>query len=435
MATITTSLSTRVDARGKSEILLRFVGGRDHVYRLHSHLFVAPSRWKDGEIVIPRIETKEQQELLTTRKQLEDLVRHLLDCFQAGDPAKVNRPWMQDAVELFFHPERRRGAAGDLLTLFDKFAQERDVSPGRRKRYAVVRGSLVRFQAVRGEGPLATDDFTQELLEEYNAFLLDEHRLARTKKWAHLYGELESSPEERSKNTIIDYMKILRSFFRWLDQRGVRTDDPFRGFHIGTGVYGTPYYLTIEEREQVYRTNLTRHPALAAQRDIFVFQCLVGCRVGDLIKLRKDDVLDGVLTYIPRKTINDRPVVVRVPLNQTAKDILALYADFPGDRLLPFISQPKYNEALKRIFLAARMKRQVPVLDPLTRQEVKRPLYEVASSHLARRTFIGNLYKQVPDPNLIGSMSGHREGSAAFARYRSIDDEMKAGLVEKLDVK
>lgn len=39
---------------------------------------------------------------------------------------------------------------------------------------------------------------------------------------------------------------------------------------------------------------------------------------------------------------------------------------------------------------------------------VKKPLYEVASSHRARRTFIGNIYKKVKDPNLIGALSGHK---------------------------
>lgn len=49
------------------------------------------------------------------------------------------------------------------------------------------------------------------------------------------------------------------------------------------------------------------------------------------------------------------------------------------------------------------------------------------------KTFIGNLYKQVKDPNLIASMSGHSEGSRAFVRYRKIDDDMKKELVNLLD--
>ena len=60
------------------------------------------------------------------------------------------------------------------------------------------------------------------------------------------------------------------------------------------------------------------------------------------------------------------------------------------------------------------------------------PLLDFGSSHLARRTFVGNLYKQVKDPNLVGALSGHKEGSKAFARYRTIDDEMKQQLVDLL---
>ena len=52
---------------------------------------------------------------------------------------------------------------------------------------------------------------------------------------------------------------------------------------------------------------------------------------------------------------------------------------------------------------------------------------------MARRTFVGNLYKQVLDPNIVASMSGHAEGSSAFSRYREIDREIKANAVNLLD--
>jgi integrase len=196
--------------------------------------------------------------------------------------------------------------------------------------------------------------------------------------------------------------------------------------------YGTPYYITIEERNKIYATNLSRHPSLAIQRDIFVFQCLIGCRVGDLIKMTKGSVINGAIEYIPRKTKEGRPLTVRVPLNSVAQEIVARYKDCDGDKLLPFISEQKYNVAIKRIFMAAGLKRMVTVVNPTTREEEKRVLYEIASSHLARRTFVGNLYKQVKDPNLVGALSGHKEGSKAFARYREIDEQMKRELVDLL---
>ena len=57
----------------------------------------------------------------------------------------------------------------------------------------------------------------------------------------------------------------------------------------------------------------------------------------------------------------------------------------------------------------------------------------LAASHMARRTFIGNLYKKVQDPNIVASLSGHVEGSRAFSRYREIDKEIKTNVVKLLD--
>lgn len=103
-----------------------------------------------------------------------------------------------------------------------------------------------------------------------------------------------------------------------------------------------------------------------------------------LIKMTKANLINGAIEYIPRKTKEGRPLTVRVPLNAIAQEIVV-----------------RYNNC---------------------ECYTKSP----------RRTFVGNLYKQVKDPNLVGSLSGHKEGSKAFARYREIDDEMKKELVDLL---
>lgn len=224
-----------------------------------------------------------------------------------------------------------------------------------------------------------------------------------------------ASSSARGQNTINDVFTKLRTFFRWAVEQGKTENNPFKHFTVEECVYGTPYYITIEERNQLYKTDLSVIPALAVQRDIFVFQCLIGCRVGDLYKMTKANVINGGIEYIPRKTKDGRPVTVRVPLNSIAKEI-----------------QQKYNVAIKKMFLAAGLTRPVVVYNPTTSEQEIRPLNEVASSHLARRCFVGNLYKQVKYPNRVGALSGHKEGSRAFARYREIDEDMKRDLVSML---
>ena len=72
-------------------------------------------------------------------------------------------------------------------------------------------------------------------------------------------------------------------------------------------------------------------------------------------------------------------------------------------------------------------------LFPHTHETEQHPLYELATSHLARRTFIGNLYKKVKDQELVASLTGHSPGSKAFARYRAIDEDMKKEVIDKIN--
>ena len=122
-----------------------------------------------------------------------------------------------------------------------------------------------------------------------------------------------------------------------------------------------------------------------------------------------------------------------VPLNAIAMSIVEKYKDVPGDQLLPFISSQNYNENIKTILEKAGITYLVTKLDSATRTESKVPINEIASSHMAHRTFIGNIYKLVKDPNLVSALTGHAEGSRAFTHYRTIDIDMKKDLVKILE--
>ena len=136
-----------------------------------------------------------------------------------------------------------------------------------------------------------------------------------------------------------------------------------------------------------------------------------------------------MLEYIPHKTREKSARTVRVPLGEKAQTVLSRLNKEEGKPLFSLRFNFKYNDAIRDILKRAEIDRLVTVIDPVSREEVRRPLYEVGTSHMARRTFIGNLYNKVKDPNLISSMSGHVNGSRAFARYRAIDDDMKRELV------
>jgi integrase len=307
-----------------------------------------------------------------------------------------------------------------------------------------------RFLIVRGYNiGITLDEVTGDTLRDFIRYLQEEHTFIKTETDKDGKTRIEYTnprfkkaiqavpesrmPSPRGLNTVCFNLQRFRTFYNWAIKTKLTTNNPFFDFESPTPRYGRPYYLTLDERRDLYNLDLSAIPRLAVQRDIFVFQCLIGCRVSDLRSLTKDSVINGAVEYIPKKTKNENPETVRVPLNETAVQILERYKDIPGRKLLPCISDQKYNEAIKELFTVAGLTRMVTVLNTRTREEEKRPLNEIASSHLARRTFIGNLYKRVKDPNLIGALSGHVKGSRAFARYHDIDEEMKRELVTMLD--
>ena len=51
---------------------------------------------------------------------------------------------------------------------------------------------------------------------------------------------------------------------------------------------------------------------------------------------------------------------------------------------------------------------------------------------MARRTFIGIMYKKVKDKSMVGMLSGHKSDSKAFDRYWTLDDDTRQSLVDLL---
>lgn len=444
MATLTFSLSAKTDkGTGLRRVLLRFVLGSRINQRAKSSIFIPAEYWDaDRQAArVPgwRLMNAEQRALVESlnaaNTALQNLRAAVMEAFiEAGAGKQPIAPgWLAAAVDRIENPDRPEQARPRLLAdAFADYLAERKLSGIRVRMIQVIARSAARFEAYRGRA-LDLDTLTAEDIRDFEEYQRREAQIV-----AERPDLLEICPESREQqargeNTIAGRMVIVKAVLRWQYRQGRTDNRAFERYAARTAVYGTPYYITIEERERIYRTDLSRHPALAVQRDIFVFQCLTGCRVSDLNKLTRANVVNGAIEYIPTKTKEERGAVVRVPLNRTAREIVDRYADESRAALLPFIASQKYNEAIKRIFLAAGLTRPVTILDPLTRQEVQRPLNEIASSHLARRTFIGNLYKQVKDPNLIAKLSGHSEGSKAFARYRDIDEEMRIDLVKLLE--
>lgn len=430
----------------EANIRFRLSDGRNTQLFHKSELTVPSSQWDEKkEGYKPRcvLSTEKQIKLniaITERKNL------ILSIYETT--SNLTSEKLELLIDERLHPEKYQIQRNDFFSIMELYLQKRKLSETRDKNFRVLMRALKRYELFisqydnkKKNFKLELGNITSETIEDIESFLRNEHTLYE--EYPQLYQEFPAivntkrkcpKPQPRGNNTICALFNKFRAFYNWCYEQGITTNRPFDKYEGTTEKYGTPFYLTLDERNIIADYDFSKHPHLAIQRDIFIFHCLIGCRVSDLLKMTNSNIVNNIIEYIPHKTKDERPIVVRVPLNKRAKELIEKYKGIDKkNRIFPFISTQKYNNAIKDILRVCGITRIVTVLNPVTGEENKRPINEVASSHMARRTFIGNLYKKVKDPNLIGSLSGHAEGSKAFSRYREIDDDIKKELVNMID--
>lgn len=418
---------------------------RNKVFRAKSNLYVLQKLWdsKKEKIIVPRVHVREQGELIALQKQLDALTNFILDRSITEPVEKLSKSWLERIIyEFHFGEDENDNSAGkaDFFELLKLFISVRVKSGNREAQFGTLIRMLKRFELYRGKGyHLELDKLADLDLIKFEEFLRIEHTFFDHTgvciKHANIYNVYPEArtPKARGTNGVHYIMKRLRTFYNWAVNTGRTINNPFTKYHLPTCVYGTPFFITTEERNKLFEYDFSNNPQLAVQRDIFVFQSCIGIRSGDLYKLTRDNIVGDSIEYIASKTVDECANTVSVPLISQAKTILARYGDKNRKSLLPFISMQHYNKAIKTMLKKAGISRIVTVINPITRQDEQHPIYEVATSYMARRNFIGNLYKEVHDANLIGSMTGHVDGSKAFSRYRTIDNEIKKSVISKLE--
>lgn len=438
MATIYFSLSGKKTGT-KKQILVRFAHTSFN-QRAKSGLFVEETYWDDMlqtvSIPKPRLFTDEMVKTIKRLREIETQLRELRirieDAYTNSPTAPIyDKDWLKTVVA-GDDPSVPKVERLDFFEAWDAYIRLSQVSDKRKEMFKVVKNMLYRFEQVyqmRDRNfSLSLTNFPPVLLSEFEKFLREEDKYVD--KYPHIYKGCRDV--KRGQNTISCRLKVVRAFFNWCINNNLAETTPFAKFKIKTEVYGTPVYISKEERDILWHHEMSSE-ALNRVRDIFIFQCCIGCRAGDLLRFTRDNIIDGAIEYIAGKTADDRPLTVRVPLNRIAQSIIDKYRDDKRKALLPFVSHQKYNEYIKKCFEEAGITHLVTVIDSKTGRNKQVRICDYAASHMARKTFIGNIYSQVQDPSLICALSGHREGSKVLARYRNIDEELKRKTVELLE--
>lgn len=210
---------------------------------------------------------------------------------------------------------------------------------------------------------------TRFLQKEYN--VTDKPLSSLNSSFATNFQHYLTLRENLTENTISVYLRFTKQIFKlgvakkWLDE------NPFRDTK-------TPYkhppreILTMAELKSLATVYLPSK-GLCEVRDAYVFSCYTGFAYIDAANLTPDNIVIGMDGNKWAKTNRQKTGMPElVPLLPPALEIIEKYKNHPfcvaNNKLLPILSNQKYNKNLKQIARFARIKKNL-------------------TTHIARHTF------------------------------------------------
>ncbi len=225
-------------------------------------------------------------------------------------------------------------------------------------------------------------------------------------------------------NTIGKIIKKFRSFIKDRAKRKVITSVDLSEFIVPEEETDA-IYLSYEEVEKIYTTDLSQYPHLVEYRNLFVLACLTGLRFSDFSVLKPEDLRNNRLYKKQNKSDN----WVVVPLRQTAKDI---FTEQFKDKI-PALTNSEFNRHIKTVGKLAGI--SIPITFSYKKGSQTfvetREKYDWITTHTARRSFCTCEFLAGTPVKLIMKISGHKN-EKDFYRYIRITPEEAAGKIERL---
>lgn len=301
--------------------------------------------------------------------------------------------------------------------LYDEFVKEssrlNNWTHATFQKFKTVKNHLADFRNYLGQ-ELSFDFFSEDGLNDYVDYLRD--------------------IEDMRNVTIGKQISFLKWFLRWSARKGHHSNMAFDSFKPKLkSTQKKVIFLTTDELARLRDVAIpSAKQYLERVRDIFLFLCFSGLRYSDIANLKRSDIKAGHIEVTTMKTADS----LSIELNTQTKAIIEKYKDtqFKNDRVLPIITNQKFNVYLKELGQLAGI--DEPIRETFykgnERIDVVTPKYSLLGSHAGRRTFICNALALGIPPQVVMKWTGHSDYKA-MKPYIDIADNIKAQAMTKFD--
>ena len=343
--------------------------------------------------------------------------------------AEVDKILNPESTEAILHPN------GDetFVQRFRRYVEEafRDgvIGDHRHMHYDAMVSRMERFLHIKGHSQLMPAQCDVKMLMDYRQFVSDEYLYVS--QYPKLYqkdGRKRYPTKRISNNSVIHEMKGLRAFLNELENTDEIFKSPFRKISrerfkaMMRAKNDEPFFLRKAELKMIIETEVPQELQMA--KDIFVLNCCIGARISDFFSFTMDKVSvspEGIpyIHYIPHKTMKEMETMVEIktPLVRIAYDIvMKTKLDFNQQNANYTVAV--YNRELRKLLKFCGLDRPVSKFNETKGENEYFPLYEPASSRLARKTHVDIMNKVQINAYVAGL---HAEGSDAVFRYTNLE--------------
>ena len=217
-------------------------------------------------------------------------------------------------------------------------------------------------------------------------------------------------------NYFAKIIRVLKSFLTWAKDREIEIHPHYMKFRAGEHEKEV-IYLSVNQLMELYKYEF-ESPILARTRDIYCFACLTGLRISDIRQLEREHI-NGSYVF---KTIKKTQEIRKVVINDLAAGILNKYLE--QVTTLPLMFEQDINQNIKECCRIAGFDEPVRITVHTGGKqiEVKKPLYQLITTHTARKTFITDSLILGMNPKAIKEQTGLKKDST-FNRYLKVTEE------------
>jgi integrase len=407
MATVSYYLSReKKDKKGRAQIMLQCVHNGQR-FRYYTGEKIDPIFWSKSKKNPIKPSYNDDGTLHTYLKNLEAKIINIVVDYKGTD-----RTLTIDMLKTKFLEESVSDPDKSFLALFNQFITSSEINraKGTTKNYKNSLYYLTEFQKEKNFD-YQFDAINMAFYDQYVDYLI-------TKK--HL-----------SNNTVGRVIKVLKTFLNWSIDNKYNHNLEYKKFKVAREEIEI-IYLTDSELKSLYdlkitdevlaqvkeelKLPITKH-FLERAKDLFCFGCFTGLRFSDITSMDKNNIKEDEIQIRTQKTKD----MLSIPLIPQAASILKKY-----DNSLPVISNQKLNQAIKALGKVAKIKQEVAIqrYRGAKRLDSKIPKHKLITTHTARRTFITLSLEKGIRPEVVMSITGHKD-YRTFKAYIKITDTIK----------